>query len=103
VTKPVRTQNIAEAEIRAEIRWYENERTGLGDRLWSEIQDVTALIADHPKVGSTVPSTKGSVRRFPLGRFPFFLVYREREDHIEIIALAHSRREPNYWRSRLTD
>jgi toxin ParE1/3/4 len=33
-------------------------------------------------------------------RFPFTLVYRLRGDEVEILAVAHARRRPGYWRSR---
>jgi hypothetical protein len=29
------------------------------------------------------------------------LVYRMRGDEVEIVAVAHGRRRPGYWRSRL--
>jgi hypothetical protein len=28
-------------------------------------------------------------------------VYRERADHLEIVALAHTSRKPRYWRDRV--
>jgi hypothetical protein len=35
-----------------------------------------------------------------LPHFPFSLVYRVRHAEIEIVAVAHHRRRPGYWRSR---
>jgi plasmid stabilization system protein ParE len=40
-------------------------------------------------------------RRYLLRRFPFVVVYRVTEIRIEIIAVAHGRRKPGYWRDRL--
>ncbi len=102
MTKPVKPEAAAEEEIRAEIRWYENERVGLGQELWNEIQRVIALIAEHPAIGSEVPGVKRAPipRRVRLRRFPFYLVYRERTEDIQIIALAAMSRKPGYWRSR---
>jgi plasmid stabilization system protein ParE len=39
-------------------------------------------------------------RRILLHRFPFFIVYRFRQARIEIVAVAHARRRPGYWRER---
>jgi len=39
-------------------------------------------------------------RRFVLDRFPYTLLYRVREDHIFITAVAHQSRRPDYWRDR---
>jgi plasmid stabilization system protein ParE len=104
VTKLVRPNDEAEEEFRHYIRRYEKESAGLGDRLWSEIQAAISLISDHPAIGETVPRVRvrETVRRIPLRHFPFLLVYREYADYLEIVALAHTSRNPKYWRGRLT-
>jgi hypothetical protein len=33
-------------------------------------------------------------------RFPFFVVFRETDIRIEIVAIAHGRRRPGYWLGR---
>jgi toxin ParE1/3/4 len=103
VTLPLRPNAEAEDEFRHYIRWYENETVGLGDRLWSEIQAAIDLISGRPAIGETVRRvrTRGAIRRVPLRHFPFLLVYRVHPDHLELVALAHTSRKPNYWRKRL--
>jgi len=101
VTKAVRPSSFAQEEIEHYLRRYESERPGLGDRLWNDIQAAVELISEHPLIGETVRRTRGLVRRVPLRHFPFFLIYRERDDHLQIVALAHTSRRPYYWRSRL--
>jgi len=39
-------------------------------------------------------------RRLLLRRFPFGLVYRLGLDEIQIVAVAHLRRRPGYWKTR---
>ena len=39
-------------------------------------------------------------RRFVLRRFPFTVVYRVRRRTIEVVAVAHGRRHPDYWKGR---
>jgi toxin ParE1/3/4 len=103
VTLPVRPNAKAEEEFRYYIRWYESEGAGLGDRLWSEIQAAIDLLSEHPAIGEAVRRMRigGGIRRLPLRHFPFLLVYRAHPDHIEVVALAHTSRKPNYWRDRL--
>jgi toxin ParE1/3/4 len=103
VSKPVRPNEAAEDEFRSYIVWYEEHGAGLGDRLWADIQTAIDLIAAHVSVGEVVRRARARtvIRRVPLRHFPFFLVYREHDDHIEIVALAHTSRKPNYWRDRL--
>ena len=101
--KPVRPNAAAEAEFREAIHWYERRSTGLGERLWREIQAAIDLITTHPEIGGAVQRLRfrETVRRIRLSHFPFLLIYRERDDHLEVIALAHTSRKPRYWRSRL--
>jgi toxin ParE1/3/4 len=101
VKTKVRPSSFAQDEIEYYVGRYEAEVSGLGDRLWDDIQKVIDLIADYPEIGEQVRRTRGLVRRFPLHHFPFVLIYRGREDYLEIVALAHTSRKPNYWRPRL--
>jgi len=39
-------------------------------------------------------------RRFLFRRFPFQIVYRVANDRIEVVAIAHGRRKPGYWKTR---
>lgn len=39
-------------------------------------------------------------RKFVLQRFPYLVFYRELDDRIEVVAIAHGAREPGYWLKR---
>ena len=39
-------------------------------------------------------------RRYLLRRFPFFVAFRESEDRVQVLAVAHARRRPGYWPGR---
>jgi plasmid stabilization system protein ParE len=39
-------------------------------------------------------------RKFGLQRFPYLVFYRELDDRIEVVAIAHGAREPGYWLKR---
>ena len=41
------------------------------------------------------------VKRLLMGRFPFSVVFVVTGEHVVVLALAHHRRKPNYWRDRL--
>lgn len=41
------------------------------------------------------------LRRCLLRRFPYAIIYRVSAEEIVIVAYAHQRRRPGYWRSRL--
>ena len=41
-------------------------------------------------------------QKYLFRRFPFTVIYRVTETTIQIIAVAHGRRRPSYWRTRGT-
>ncbi len=102
MSKPVRTNPFADDEIAYYVDWYAVRSTSLGERLWDEVQTSFKLLSDFPLIGEVVPRARlrGTARRIPLRRFPFFVIYRDLTDHVEVMALAHTSRKPNYWRGR---
>jgi len=102
VTRPVRTNPFADDEIVHYVAQYTAISRHLGERLWNEIQTSFRLLETYPLIGEVVPRARvrGAARRIPLRRFPFFVIYRNLDDAVEVMALAHTSRKPNYWRSR---
>lgn len=45
--------------------------------------------------------TDAPVRRIPLARFPYHLVYTHTDEVVHVIAVAHDHQEPGYWIRRL--
>ncbi|WP_438003790.1 hypothetical protein [Sorangium sp. So ce321] len=43
---------------------------------------------------------ENDVRWWLVRRFPYSVLYRVRDDHIRILAIAHQNRRPFYWRGR---
>jgi toxin ParE1/3/4 len=60
--------------------------------------EAVALILDRPAIGKPGPH---GTRRISLHRFPFSLLYRIDSEYIQILAVAHWRRRPNYWHRRV--
>jgi hypothetical protein len=38
-------------------------------------------------------------RKFVLQRFPFAIIYRERETDVQVLAIARGHRRPSYWKN----
>jgi len=91
----------ATAERDAAAEWYEDQVPGLGLAFYSAIDGCVASISENPKLFAQ--KTNG-VRKclLPLV-FPYSIYYVERADDIVILAYAHQRRRPNYWKKRLVD
>ena len=88
---------LAADEAEAAERWYRERHEIASARFQRELDRAVDLIAERPKTGS--PYLR-STRRVLLRRFPFFVVYRVRGDNVQIVAVAHARRRPGYWRTR---
>lgn len=82
------------------IRWHAAKRPGLGGEFVAEVEDAVRRALHAPETGS--PHLFGT-RRMQVRRFHYDLVYVPRESVILIVAVAHQRRKPGYWRRRLKE
>jgi plasmid stabilization system protein ParE len=88
----------AELELEAAVAAGEELETGLGAELSTEAQRLVRLLCELPRIGNHLGA---GYRRFPLTRFPYALIYRTDGKRLQVVAVAHRRQRPNYWRSRL--
>lgn len=90
----------ARAELVEAARYYENRLTGLGAQLRDEANRTASRILKAPRHGRMIDA---DVRRALMARFPFAIYYRVLSDHVQILALKHHKRHPDYWRYRLDE
>lgn len=104
MTLPFRTESEAAVELEDAADWYEDRRPGLGDDFLEAVDEALAFIARWPHTGRPVPDVPPGllIRRTPVRRFPYHVVYIEMPDAIRILAFAHDRRSPGYWLTRAT-
>ncbi len=70
----------------------------MANRFVTALNYAIARIGANPALGS--PHLRGTrIRR--LRRFPFQLVYVIESTGVLVLAVAHGRRRPGYWRRRL--
>ena len=87
----------AEAEVLQALDWYA-ERSAIAARAFvHELTHVVNLAVRSPE---TWPRAFGNTRRIVFPRFPFDLVFRLKGPTMEIVAVAHQRRRPLYWKNR---
>ena len=94
----VRFLTFTQQEIDEAITWFDERAEGQGIAFLDELDRVVHLIRAFPLAS---PEIEPDIRRCLFARFPYSLVYGIDEDTIVVIAVAHSRREPNYWVDRL--
>jgi toxin ParE1/3/4 len=93
--KPAHVHPKAEAEADEAFEWYwaRSESAALG--FHTELREAFNALRRPPGMGA--PYLQGT-RRMPLDRYPFFVVYRELPRKIQVVAVAHAKRRPDYWR-----
>jgi toxin ParE1/3/4 len=87
----------AASEADAAAAFYAERRKSLGFRFVAALDETITRICGNPKIYREV---EAGVRQCRLPRFPYGVIFREREEAIEIIAVMHLRREPGYWKAR---
>lgn len=78
-------------------RFYESEANGLGSEFLEDVQRVIDSLREYRELGR--PVGRG-LRQALLRKFPYSLVYAVDSDEILVVAVAHQRRRPGYWRKR---
>ena len=97
MARTVEVHPEAVLEAQAAYRWYRERNQTAADALLAELDRAVDLISEKPRQW---PTYLHGTRHFLLRRFPFAVVYRELGDTVQIVAVAHGRRKPGYWKSR---
>lgn len=104
MTFEVRFHPEALAELRAGVAWYEDRGLGLGDRFEAAVDEIVDTVVEWPDSGAVWPGWDSIpvVRSRRVADFPYRLVYLVLPDVLVVVAFAHQKRTPGYWRDRLT-
>jgi toxin ParE1/3/4 len=99
--KPVVPRELASRDVDEAIAFYQKEgaeRAALG--FIDALEQAYAHIGRHPASGSprfghelNLPG----LRCWPLARYPHLVFYVEREDHVDVWRVLHSRRDIPAW------
>jgi toxin ParE1/3/4 len=84
-------------EAEAAVDWYAERAPDVATAFAAELAHGVEVVARTP---GTWPQHIRGTQRYRLRGFPFALVYLNRPDTVIIVAVAHERRRPGYWRFR---
>ena len=87
---------LLEADQAADF--YEEQKRGLGKRFIESLTDAINRIRRNPRL---YPKVFDNIQKCRILRFPYGIIYRDKDDSIEIIAVMHFKRKPFYWKKRL--
>ncbi|MBT3308441.1 MAG: type II toxin-antitoxin system RelE/ParE family toxin [Gammaproteobacteria bacterium] len=89
----------AEAEYLESVAYFESKQPGLGASYLMEFERVLSKVCEAP---DRYPAEGESrVRKVQMRRFPFAVLYRVSSDKVQVLAVAHHRRRPQYWLGRI--
>ena len=98
--KKIAFHPAARAELLEAAEHYEEQASGLGEQFIDEVERAVRFIEEHPGLGFSIDD-RGELRRWTLRRFPYHVIYRTAFETLYILAIAHQRKRPGYWRARL--
>lgn len=103
MTKPVRFSREARDEALEAARWYAARRPELRAGF---LADLDAAVENVVRYASHLGPLRGidpalAVRRLFFKRFPYSLFFIELPTRYRVLAVAHARRRPFYWRDRI--
>lgn len=87
----------ADAELAEARQWYARQHENLDIEFMQRIDESLSRIARNPNL---YPIVYRALRRAIVRRFPFAVFYEVIGDEIQVIAVFHSRRDPERWKSR---
>jgi plasmid stabilization system protein ParE len=87
----------ASDEVEVAHGWYAERSAIAAERFLEEIDAAISRIQSEPEVA---PKYLHGTRCQLLRRFPYLVVYWLAEHSIQVVAVAHGRRRPGYWKAR---
>lgn len=90
----------ARLELIAATEYYNAVSASLALAFLEEVEDAFKKISEAPKLW---PQGNWGTHRYVLGRFPYAVVYIDSGEFPQVIAVAHGKRKPEYWRERVPE
>jgi plasmid stabilization system protein ParE len=86
-------------ELREAVEYYKGISPDLGADFYREMEKLIQEVCRHPHVFRLFDPP---ARRHFSTRFPYGIIYLPEPDHVWIVAIMPLRREPAYWKDRIT-
>ena len=87
----------AELDIEEQYTTYESKRAGLGQDFILCVEEALDKLLRNPLIYRKFHK---DLRRVPIRRFPFRVMYVVREQQIIVTAVFHVRKDPTIWDAR---
>jgi len=98
VSLPVVLRPEASRDAEEARDYLETQRAGLGQAFLNRLNEVLSGIGAMPELYAVVWQNVRSAR---LRQFTYVVYYRVHDDHVEVLAVMHGRRDASIWQSRV--
>lgn len=98
MSRTVRLRRAAQWEFDHSADWYEARQKGLGVRFTAAVNRVLDAIAIEPE---RWPEVEPGIREAAVRRWPFCIYFESHPDHVLVLAIFHTSRDPTEWRNRI--
>ena len=87
------------------MRWYRARSPEAARRFRAAVGAAITLVRESPERWPLVSGVMKQlpIRRVPLKDFPYSVIYMVHDAETVVLAIAHGRRRPGYWRNRLRE
>lgn len=93
----------AREEYLEAIDYYAERSYQAGQEFLEQFEESVQSVIRFPESFEVIEDCVPLLRRYPLSGFPYSIIYSDSPDVVYIVAVAHQRRHPGYWKNRLTD
>jgi toxin ParE1/3/4 len=87
----------AKVDFDESFDWYAVRSAQAAERFANAVDAALSPIAANSEQFAAIDSLH---RECPVMRFPFRIVYRIEPDRALVVAVAHAKRRPRYWKNR---
>jgi plasmid stabilization system protein ParE len=95
--RSVRFHPAAQQDADEAAAWYAERSLRAAVRFLDELDRLIDLIAASPARFQVLDA---DLRRAIFRRFPFYVVFRADDVNVVVLAVAHGKRRPRFWRDR---
>ena len=94
----IRFRPAAARELAEDVRYYNAQYAGRGDRFAKAVDLTLVAISESPSTFALL--YEPDIRSAKVPRFPYRVVYVIVGEDIDVVAVAHAKRRTAYWRRR---
>ncbi len=88
----------AQADIEDAIVWYQSQAPEMVSEFREALRSIVRRIEQNPE---QFPRSTSKTRRALLRRFPYLVLFRQKQDLVVVVAVFHTSRDPRAWRKRV--